>query len=118
MDDARHGRNDDVFAGKESTRVPLRVYEDPEIYRREMQRIFYGPTWNFVGFADEVPNTGDYKIGWIGERTVVITRSKDGEISVLENICAHRGMQLVWEERGNKPLIVMDTTILGPDYRS
>ena len=30
------------------TRVPFWVYTDPAIFEREMDKFFYGPTWNYV----------------------------------------------------------------------
>ncbi|MEZ5649871.1 MAG: aromatic ring-hydroxylating dioxygenase subunit alpha [Burkholderiaceae bacterium] len=83
------------------TRIPYWVYTDPELYARELDMFFYGPTWNYVGLSCEVPNPGDYKRHWIGERNVVMVRDKDGSVSVLENRCAHKGSQVVWAERGN-----------------
>src|SRR5690242_10364368 len=93
--------SDHVWPGEDMTRVPYWVYTDPEIYARELERFFYGPTWNYVGLSCEVPNPGDFKRYWIGERSVLIVRDEDGSISVLENLCAHRGSQVVWAARGN-----------------
>ena len=39
--------------------VPYWVYTSQAVYQRELERIFYGPTWSYVGFADEIPNAGD-----------------------------------------------------------
>jgi anthranilate 1,2-dioxygenase large subunit len=83
------------------TRIPYWVYTDPELHARELETFFYGPTWNYVGLACEVPRPGDFKRHWIGARNVVMVRGKDGEIAVMENRCAHKGSQVVWAERGN-----------------
>jgi salicylate 5-hydroxylase large subunit len=101
MDGSPRGKNDDIFAGKDSTRVPFRVYEDPEIYRLEMDRIFYGPTWNYVGLECEIPNPGDFRRNYIGEREILMVRTEKGEIAVMENRCAHRGAQICQALEGN-----------------
>nr|MDQ6943049.1 Rieske 2Fe-2S domain-containing protein [Candidatus Eremiobacteraeota bacterium] len=74
-------------------RVPYRLYTDAAIYARELDRLFYRGHWCYVGLAAELPNPGDFKRSRIGERDVVVTRLKDGGISVVENRCAHRGVQ-------------------------
>ena len=38
---------------------------------------------------------GDFKRTVIGERSVIMVRDADGAINVVENVCAHRGMQLL-----------------------
>src|SRR3954466_6148205 len=81
-------------------RVPAWIYSDPELFRREMESFFYGPTWNYVGLQCEVPQRGSYKRSWVGQKPVIVTHSNDGEISVLENRCAHRGAPLCWQNRG------------------
>jgi hypothetical protein len=68
------------------TRVPSWVYTDPEIFRREMDLFFAGPTWNYVGLACEVPEPGCYKRQWIGTRPVVMVRNQAGAINVFEAV--------------------------------
>jgi salicylate 5-hydroxylase large subunit len=85
----------------ELTRIPLWIYSDEQIYQRELEHFFYGPEWSFVGLSAEVPNAGDFKTTWIGERSVIVVRDGSGAINALENRCAHRGMQLCSEPYGN-----------------
>ncbi len=44
-----------------NSRVPYRVFSDPEIYRAELERVFLGPTWQFLALDGELPAVGDYK---------------------------------------------------------
>ena len=83
------------------TRVPMWIYSDEALYRRELDRFFYGPEWNYVGLSAEVPEPGDFKTTWVGERSVILTRDRDGVLHALENRCAHRGVQLCSEPFGH-----------------
>lgn len=83
------------------SRVPYRLYTDPEIYRDELERLFYRDHWGYVGLAAEIPNPGDFKRTAIGERSVVMVRDRRGGINVVENHCAHRGVQFCQREFGN-----------------
>ncbi len=83
------------------SRVPYRVYADPDIYHLEQRNIFRGPVWNFVGMAQEVPEPGDYKTIYIGETPVVMLRDENGEIVTLVNRCAHRGNLVCVNRSGN-----------------
>jgi anthranilate 1,2-dioxygenase large subunit len=82
------------------TRVPFWVYTDPALFQREMERFFYGPAWSYVALDCEVPEPGSFKRSWIGERQVIVVRTKDGSIAVLENRCAHRGARVCWQNKG------------------
>ena len=66
------------------------LYPDSEIYQREMERIVCGKSWNYVALDAEVPNAGDFKRSWIGDRSVVVTRDEDGGINVFANWCAKK----------------------------
>jgi salicylate 5-hydroxylase large subunit len=83
------------------TRIPLWVYSDPEIYAREQERIFQGPSWNYVALEAEIPSPGDFKRTFIGDKSVVVIRAKDGGVSVVENRCAHRGLQFCQTHLGH-----------------
>ena len=76
-----------------TTRVPFWVYTDSTLYQREQERIFGGPSWCYVGLAAEIPNRGDFKRSFIGDKPVVLVRDGDGGITVVANRCAHRGLQ-------------------------
>ena len=89
-----------VWAEPGSSRIPARVYSDPDIYARELERIFYGAHWSYVGLEVEVPEAGSFKRSAIGERSVIMVRNRQGEINVLENRCAHRGLRLCQERSG------------------
>jgi anthranilate 1,2-dioxygenase large subunit len=81
--------------------IPDWVYTSQALYDREMERIFRGDTWNFVALEAEIPNTGDYKRGFVGSTPVVIARAEDGTIAVFENRCAHRGAEFCRTHQGN-----------------
>jgi phenylpropionate dioxygenase-like ring-hydroxylating dioxygenase large terminal subunit len=73
------------------TRVPFWIYQSPEIYALEQQRIFEGPVWNYLCLEAEVQKPGDYRATFIGSMPVIVTRDFDEEIYAFENRCAHRG---------------------------
>ena len=82
------------------SRVPYRVFTDPDIYEREQGRIFRGPTWSYLGLENEIPDLGDFKTSFLGETPVVICRSGTGAVRAFVNRCAHRGTLLVREPTG------------------
>jgi phenylpropionate dioxygenase-like ring-hydroxylating dioxygenase large terminal subunit len=90
----------DVRALVEPDRVHRSVYTDPEIFDREMARIFER-IWVYCGHASQVPNPGDYHAVRIGRQPMIMVRDLEGGIRVLYNRCPHRGVQLCGNERGN-----------------
>jgi salicylate 5-hydroxylase large subunit len=94
------------WQGSGSSRIPSPVYTDEAIYRRELDRIFYGPHWSYVGLEIEVPDAGCFKRTAVGERSVIMIRNRKGEINVLENRCAHRAMRFCQERTGQVKTLV------------
>ncbi len=96
-----------VFWGETPTsRAPGRIYTDAQIYQRELEALFYKGHWCYVGLECEIPKPGDFKRSKIGERSVVMVRERGrpgqpDQIHVIENRCAHRGVQFVRERSGN-----------------
>jgi len=83
------------------SRVPYWLYCDERIYALEMEKIFRGPTWSFVGFEAEVPKVGDFRQSFVGDTPVLLSRAEDGTVHVLVNRCAHRGAIVRREPYGN-----------------
>lgn len=89
----------------DTSRIPYWVYRDEKVYQQELEKIFYGNHWSYVGLACEIPNTGDFKTSWVGEREVIVTRHHS-DIHVFENRCAHRGVRFCQEKHGNAKSLV------------
>ena len=86
-------------------RVHRRLYTDPGIFERELEKIF-GRSWIYVGHESQVPEPGDFYATRIGRQPVVMVRHGDDSIRVLHNRCAHRGAQVVGVERGRAEAFV------------
>ncbi|ANX03455.1 Rieske 2Fe-2S domain-containing protein [Immundisolibacter cernigliae] len=82
-------------------RVPYAVFTDPAIYALEQERIFRGPTWNYVALEAEMPKPHDYVSTFIGDTPVVVTRDDTGALHAWVNRCAHRGALVCRDLRGN-----------------
>jgi anthranilate 1,2-dioxygenase large subunit/terephthalate 1,2-dioxygenase oxygenase component alpha subunit len=83
------------------TRIPYWVYQHPQIGKDEQEKIYAGPTWNYLCLEAEVPHKGDFRTTFIGEMPVIVVRGNDEEIYAFENRCAHRGALIALEDGGN-----------------
>lgn len=90
------------WEGAGTSRIPFAVYTDEALHQKELERFFYRGHWCYVGLEAEIPEPGDFKRTVVGERSVILVRAADGAIHVVENVCAHRGMQFCRERHGNK----------------
>lgn len=95
-----------VWPPGDVTEVPYAVYTDAGVFEAEMARIFCGPSWAYVGLEAELPDLGDYLVTRIGTRSVVVTRDQQGEIRGFLNRCAHRGVKVCRQRRGNSRMFV------------
>ena len=92
-----------------TSRAPGWVYTDPGVFEQELDRFFYRGHWCYVGLECEVPNSGDFKRTVVGQRSVIMVRDRpaagaapgSGEVRVIENRCAHRGVAFCRERHGN-----------------
>ncbi|GAA4217513.1 phenylpropionate dioxygenase-like ring-hydroxylating dioxygenase large terminal subunit [Sagittula marina] len=80
-------------------RVATAMYEDPAIFDAEMDKIF-GKCWNWVGHESEVPGKGNFKLSWVGQQPIIISRDRKGELHVLVNRCRHRAASVCEIKKG------------------
>jgi salicylate 5-hydroxylase large subunit len=109
------------------SRVPYALYADEAVYARELERLFYGKHWNYVGLEAELPEPKSFKTSFIGERSVIVTRDRHGVIHVVENHCAHRGVRFCKAKSGKAINLVcpyhqwtyaLDGKLLGVSFRN
>lgn len=89
-----------VWPENSVARVPYWVYQDEGNYKRELERLFEGPTWNFVCLESDIPEKGDYRTNVIGAMPVIVVRDAEGSINCFENRCAHRGALIAFDSGG------------------
>lgn len=75
-------------------------YRDPEIYEREIERIFLR-SWLYAGHISEIPNVGDWFLFEFDKESVVIMRSSESDVSALLNVCRHRGSRVCLKASGH-----------------
>jgi anthranilate 1,2-dioxygenase large subunit len=90
-----------IWPALDYSRVPYRLYHDADVYRREQERIFQGPVWNYLGLDAEIPNPGDFRTTYVGDTPVVFNRDETGRVRAFVNRCAHRGALVRREASGN-----------------
>jgi phenylpropionate dioxygenase-like ring-hydroxylating dioxygenase large terminal subunit len=73
--------------------LPYSWYTDPDVLRREQERIFRS-AWQYVGHSGELPEPGTFVSARAGRTPVVLTRARDGELRAFLNVCRHRGFPL------------------------
>jgi phenylpropionate dioxygenase-like ring-hydroxylating dioxygenase large terminal subunit len=84
------------------TTLPYGWYTDPEVLRREQERIFR-PAWQYVGHTGQLATPG-YFAAEVGSTPVVLTRDRDGVVRGFVNVCRHRGFTVAEGEQGRETL--------------
>lgn len=90
----------DELVSLERGEIDRRIYNNPEIFELEMQRIF-GRAWLFLCHETQIPEPGDFFQSVMGRDNVLVVRQKDGSIKAMLNTCAHRGNAVCRAEEGN-----------------
>src|SRR5258707_4622908 len=89
------------WRGASLARVPYWLNEATDTSRRELRRIFEGPTWSYVCLESDIERPGDYRTTFRGEMPVIVARGVAGEIHAFENRCAHRGALIALDDGGS-----------------
>jgi len=78
---------------------PSRYY-DRAFMAREWDRL-WTRAWLIAAIETDIPEPGDYSVFRIGTESIIVIRQKDGTVKALYNACAHRGNQIVQNDRGS-----------------
>lgn len=75
------------------TRVDTARYTSKEHVELELERM-WAHVWQPACREEEIPDAGSYMEYQIGDQSLLVTRTKTGEIKAFHNFCPHRGTQL------------------------
>jgi phenylpropionate dioxygenase-like ring-hydroxylating dioxygenase large terminal subunit len=74
-------------------------YTSPAWHEHDLKKVF-GRRWLFAGHSSQIKRAGDFFTYALGKESVIVSRTKDGEIRAFHNSCRHRGTQVCQETSG------------------
>ena len=74
--------------------LPGAAYTSEEFHQLESSQIF-SKSWVFVGFAHQIPKSGDALPVMVADQPILLIRNKNDQINAFHNVCRHRNLQLV-----------------------
>lgn len=80
--------------------LPGRYYTDERVFALEQAKIFED-MWFCAVRASDIPAAGDFRTVQVGTESLLISRSRRGEVRAFFNVCRHRGAQICTEESGS-----------------
>jgi choline monooxygenase len=83
--------------------IPSRYYSDPSVLIDENEKVF-GCTWQLVGHAEQVRESGQFFTARVADEPVLIVRGSDGELRALSNVCRHRAGPVA-KGTGKRPVL-------------
>ena len=78
---------------------PSRYY-DKSFMQLEWERL-WTRAWLIAGIETDIPDAGDYFVFRVGRESILVVRQQDGSVKAMYNVCAHRGNQIVQNDRGS-----------------
>jgi Rieske 2Fe-2S family protein len=82
--------------------LPGKYYTDPDIYRREIERFYFG-SWISVGRTEQLAKPGDYFLRNLEGESIIVTRDAANQVRAFFNVCRHRGTRMCSQEEGAFP---------------
>jgi glycine betaine catabolism A len=79
--------------------LPARYYTDPALFRRDLERFFFG-MWVHAGRDEELAAPGSFVLRDLGGESVILVRDRAGDVRAFYNVCRHRGTRLCIESEG------------------
>jgi len=87
--------------------LPSSYYTSEEIFVQEKEKIFWRE-WFCAAREEQIASPGDFLVVEVTGESVLLVRTKEGEIKAHYNVCRHRGARIVpapgEEERGRVKL--------------
>ncbi|MFC4563952.1 aromatic ring-hydroxylating dioxygenase subunit alpha [Nocardiopsis mangrovi] len=79
--------------------LPGHFYTDPALFAREQERVFEA-VWFCAVRSGDLARPGAFRTVQVGRESVLVSRTRSGEVRAFLNVCRHRGAQLCVQEAG------------------
>jgi choline monooxygenase len=84
---------------EEAWTIPAPWYFDERIAQLERASVF-SATWQVVGRADQVRDSGQFFTAELAGEPLVVARGEDGQLRAFYNVCRHHAAAVVTESQG------------------
>lgn len=81
--------------------LPGPTYTDAGWWAAECEQVFER-SWFCAVRADDLPRPGSFRTVTVGRESVLISRTRRGEVRAFLNVCRHRGARICTEESGER----------------
>ena len=81
--------------------LPGSAYVDPAVFDAECERIFED-MWFCAARESDLPKPGSFRTVQVGRESILVSRSRRGEVRAFYNVCRHRGARICTEESGER----------------
>lgn len=81
-------------------RLDQEVFTNPALFDLEMKYIFES-NWVFLGHESQVAQPNDFLTAHVGRESVVLVRTRAGELKCFINACTHRGARICRQKSGS-----------------
>ncbi|MCK9541688.1 MAG: aromatic ring-hydroxylating dioxygenase subunit alpha [Novosphingobium sp.] len=82
------------YAITDPDRIPAKRYYDREFYDLELKNL-WPRAWQMACRLEDIPEEGDYSVYRNVGKSVIVIRTGPDEIKAYDNVCRHRGVELV-----------------------
>jgi glycine betaine catabolism A len=79
--------------------LPGRDYHASDVFELERERVF-ARSWFYAGRVEVLQQPGDFITVDVAGESVLVVRTREGEIRAFYNVCRHRGSRLCDDESG------------------
>lgn len=107
---------DDEPAGAMERSLPSSAYLTEDAHRKDIDRIF-AREWVCAGREEDVAEPGDHKLIDLAGQSLIVVRTKAGEIRAHYNVCRHRGARLCDPETDARWDVALSGGVIGQVIR-
>lgn len=80
--------------------MPAEQYLSADVLAREAEQL-HATMWSCIGRADRIPQAGDYFLATVAGESLIVVRTREGQLRAFFNVCRHRGTRICQEASGH-----------------
>lgn len=97
---ARYITTDEYPSPAGSSPITAERYISADYMAREHERV-WNKNWLFAGLLSDLQEPGDYIVFNVARESIIVSRTRDGDLAAHYNVCQHRGARVLVNDIGS-----------------